>query len=743
MSSFTIEEESNFYAHPSWAQEAHHPWVLTSFSIVADISGSHSVANFESYVQSIEFINGVSSDDVLLTNDGFGNLAVTVLQMGSIVDSYVIPYFEDGKTIIGFGQQDPFGGFSSFEAEGEFTVEKVISGGGTTSYAITAQGGIQFFEQDVSFTYFLESMSFSDGTFNLYGGIPIMHGTDSGESILGFGVNDTTGGLYHDTIRGLGGDDSLSGLEGDDTLEGGEGADYLYGGLNDDTYVWSVGDGNDTISEEGGLDKLVLNGVLPADVRFEHFTDGPFSHNLTVHIGDESITVGGQFSDHYFPGNGYDVYQVESLVFGDGTEVGLLHNLTFTGTGESETVYGLNDDNILRGLGGDDYFYDTLGNDTYEWSVGDGNDTISEEGGLDKLVLNGVLPADVRFEHFTDGPFSHNLTVHIGDESITVGGQFSDHYFPGNGYDVYQVESLVFGDGTEVGLLHNLTFTGTGESETVYGLNDDNILRGLGGDDYFYDTLGNDTYEWSVGDGNDTISEEGGLDKLVLNGVLPADVRFEHFTDGPFSHNLTVHIGDESITVGGQFSDHYFPGNGYDVYQVESLVFGDGTEVGLLHNLTFTGTGESETVYGLNDDNILRGLGGDDTLYGYEGADTLEGGEGADYLVGAEGGDSFVLDNLLGVDTIADFAPGDKIDVRGLFGASPGLYPSQAFANGYLRLEQVGSDTYLYADTDGGLGANPEQLLAYISGVDASALNTETDFILPSATPNTDPRGGR
>lgn len=144
MSSFTIEEESNFYAHPSWAQEAHHPWVLTSFSIVADISGSHSVANFESYVQSIEFINGVSSDDVLLTNDGFGNLAVTVLQMGSIVDSYVIPYFEDGKTIIGFGQQDPFGGFSSFEAEGEFTVEKVISGGGTTSYAITAQGGIQF-----------------------------------------------------------------------------------------------------------------------------------------------------------------------------------------------------------------------------------------------------------------------------------------------------------------------------------------------------------------------------------------------------------------------------------------------------------------------------------------------------------------------------------------------------------------------------------------------------------------------
>ncbi|MBK9585979.1 MAG: type I secretion C-terminal target domain-containing protein [Alphaproteobacteria bacterium] len=602
-------------------------------------------------------------------------------------------------------------------------------------------------------SYQVESLVYGDGSE-----ISLLHNlnfTGTGESETVQGINDDN------TLRGLGGDDflygnqgddtlegdegadNLSGQEGDDTLEGGTEADNLYGGLNDDTYVWAVGDGNDVISEEGGLDKIVLNGVLPADVRFE--SDGGYS--LIVHIGDESIIISNQLLDHYSPGNGYDVYQVESLVYGDGTEVSLLHNLTFTGTGESDTVHGINDDNTLRGLGGGDTLfayegddtleggegadglYGGLNNDTYEWSVGDGNDTISEEGGLDKIVLNGVLPGDVRFENN-----GYSLIVHIGDEAITIGSQFSDYFFPGNGYEVYQVESLVYGDGSEISLLHNLNFTGTGESETVQGINDDNTLRGLGGDDYLYGYLGDDTYVWAVGDGNDYISEEGGLDKIVLNGVLPADVRFELS-----GFSLIVHVGDESLTISNQFLDHYSPGNGYEAYQVESLVYGDGTEVSLLHNLTFTGTGVGESVSGLNDDNTLRGLGGDDYLYAYEGADTLEGGEGADHLVGAEGGDTFVLDNLLGVDTIADFAPGDKIDVRGLFGASPGLYPSQAFANGYLRLEQVGSDTYLYADTDGGLGANPEQLLAYISSVDASTLNTETDFILPSATPNTDP----
>ncbi len=621
MSHFSFEEYTNDYANPFWAQEYRHPYVATGFAVIGTDSGSRATIQLDTYVKSIDFKQGLTTDDVLLTNDGFGNLSVTVLNAGSVVDSYVIPYFEDGKTITGFAIEDPiFGGFSSFESEGDYTVEQDISGG-ATGYIITAQGDVHFFEQDIRVTYFLESMSFANGTFDLYHGVTMMHGTNEGNSIAGFGVNDTTGQLYHDKINGWGGDDYLYGYEGNDTLEGDEGADYLNAGLNDDTYVWAVGDGNDYIVEEGGLDKIVLDGVLPADVRFERSSG--VGYDLIVHIGDESVTVGGQFYSYAFADSSYDTYQVESLVYGDSTEVSLLHNLTFTGTGDSETIQGVGDDNTLLGLGGDDYLYGYEGNDTLE-----------------------------------------------GDE----------------------------------------------------------------GADYLNGGLNDDTYVWAVGDGNDYIVEEGGLDKIVLDGVLPADVRFEY--DG--SYNLIVHINTENITVSGQFYSYALgdPAS-YDGYQVENLVYGDGTEISLLHNLTFTGTDEVETIQGVGDDNILLGLGGDDYLYGYEGNDTLKGGEGADYLVGDTGVDLFVLDNLNGVDTIADYEAGEKIDVSAIFLGAPGFYPALAFSAGFLRLEDLGSQTNIYVDIDGAAGGNPEQLLAQVYGLDINTLGIE-DFILPEVS-NTNP----
>ena len=379
---------------------------------------------------------------------------------------------------------------------------------------------------------------------------------------------------------------------------------------------------------------------------------------------------------------------------------------------------------------------------TYNWSAGDGNLYIADASGLDQIVLSDVLPEEVRFEHGTDA-IGHALLIHVGAETITVDGQFYFNFAPFP-FDTYYVESLVFGDGTEVSLLSGLTFTGTDESETVVGTTKDDSLRGLGGDDILYGFEGNDDYLWSVGDGNDLIAEnisfplgdgstDAGLDKIVLNGVLSADVRFEH----SIGHDLIVHIGDERVTVGSQFLAIYSLGNGYEAYQVESLVYGDGIEVSLLHNLTFTGTDNSENVLGLNDDNILRGLGGDDFLYGYEGNDTLEGGEGADYLVGDTGVDLFVLDNLNGVDTIADYEAGEKIDVSAIFSGVPGFHPALAFSAGFLRVADGGAGVNVYVDTDGSVGGNPEQLLAQVYGPGYATLGIE-DFILPPV-PNTNP----
>lgn len=74
-----------------------------------------------------------------------------------------------------------------------------------------------------------------------------------------------------DFLIGLAGNDSLFGGAGDDTLRGGTGDDDLFGGPGDDRFVFTAGDGNDTIwnfsSAPGEMDLVVLEGFSPGSLR--------------------------------------------------------------------------------------------------------------------------------------------------------------------------------------------------------------------------------------------------------------------------------------------------------------------------------------------------------------------------------------------------------------------------------------------------------------------------------------------
>ena len=63
----------------------------------------------------------------------------------------------------------------------------------------------------------------------------------------GAGNDELHGGSGNDYLTGGVGNDSLYGDDGDDIIIGGKGDDYLVGGDGSDTYVFSKGDGNDTI----------------------------------------------------------------------------------------------------------------------------------------------------------------------------------------------------------------------------------------------------------------------------------------------------------------------------------------------------------------------------------------------------------------------------------------------------------------------------------------------------------------
>ena len=122
------------------------------------------------------------------------------------------------------------------------------------------------------------------GNDNLYGngGDDELYGGAGNDNLHGNnGNDDLDGGVGNDNLYGNGGDDELYGNDGNDDLDGGagndnlygnDGNDELYGGAGDDTmqgdagadrYLFEVGDGEDTISDQQG-DSIFLQFVIGA-----------------------------------------------------------------------------------------------------------------------------------------------------------------------------------------------------------------------------------------------------------------------------------------------------------------------------------------------------------------------------------------------------------------------------------------------------------------------------------------------
>ena len=67
-------------------------------------------------------------------------------------------------------------------------------------------------------------------------------------------------------LQGTDGDDNLIGLDlRDDIIGGGAGSDAMAGGLGDDTYLFNIGDGDDAITDTGGLDRIVFGTAITLD----------------------------------------------------------------------------------------------------------------------------------------------------------------------------------------------------------------------------------------------------------------------------------------------------------------------------------------------------------------------------------------------------------------------------------------------------------------------------------------------
>jgi len=447
-------------------------------------------------------------------------------------------------------------------------------------------------------------------------------------------------------VRGTAGADAITGGRDGDVIAGGAGNDTLDGGDGDDTYVIFANDGDDTITEAGGLgtDRVLFADSAPGDVRFREFYDS--EANVLYAI---VARADGSASVKFDLNSG-----VNYVEFSDGTVLTrqeVFDRVELVGTNSADTLFANELNDNIFGLKGDDELWGSYGNDTYHWARGDGNDTIVDYGNtlaeVDVLRLEGIDRTLVKFERV---PTTHSFNGALYDlrviiqplqatdtfETITIAGQYG--YGATNNGD--GIERIVLDDGTVWDLAQITSMTtlrGTDGADFLQGSDyGETIIGGLG-NDVIAGGEGSDTIVWSVGDGNDTINDQGvfgDIDTLVLHGVDPSELAVSVSSNGETSDTLilTVTSSGEVIRLNHQLDASGLRG-------IEQIKFDDGivwtkAEISAAAGI---GTEGNDVLTGNAFANTLNGNGGDDVITGNGGNDALDGGNGSDTYVYATG----------------------------------------------------------------------------------------------------------
>jgi Ca2+-binding RTX toxin-like protein len=513
-----------------------------------------------------------------------------------------------------------------------------------------------------TFQYGVRTLAFADGSRTALADVlPLPSGSVEGDGVS----NVISTGSGDDTIDAGAGDDLVNAGGGNDTLIGGPGNDALNGGPGNDTYVFSSGDGADTINDTasaGEGNRLIFAGsTTPDSVKLGVRSDG----GLQIETG----TLGDSIVLPLFSRlNALGAHAVEQFQFADGTTWSYAQLL-----GLGFDFDGTEHDDFLSGTSVNDRIAAREGADSIQGNEGD--DTI-DAGAGDDFVNAGT----------------GNNTVFGGDGNDTIqGGSGNDRLF-GNAGD-----------------------------DTIFGQGGSDVIDAGPGNDQFIGSRGSYTYVFGAGGGHDNIRTGSGGSYLIQMsaGVRPSDVEvarraqgltlslfdgaatlavpefyqnpsFEvHFADGTAWNATMLHNragstqigteGDDFLTGFRGFTDELIGLGGNDVYIVNDATDSvveqpDGGHDLVVSGVDYTLSGTLEDLslsgakFGAGNalDNVLTGDASSNVLSGEAGNDVLDGGRldysfsptvtlNDDTLIGGAGSDTYLYDgNLGGIDTIVD-----------------------------------------------------------------------------------------
>jgi Ca2+-binding RTX toxin-like protein len=391
----------------------------------------------------------------------------------------------------------------------------------------------------------IEQVHFADGTIWTFADI-------FARSLIGTDGNDTIhAGDTASTLAGLAGNDVLVGSSGNDILDGGTGTDTLIGGPGDDVYRFAIGDGTDTIIDQGpqywwgfgsgGVDAVELGvGVTPDNVEVVQLNGQDLALRI-VGTDDELIMTSAIYDSgrriegiHFADGTVWTFADLfaKSLIGTDGNDTISAGDTpsSLAGGAGNDTLYGSNGADILEGGSGNDTLVGNGGNDVYRFGIGEGVDTIIdqglehwwgfESGGIDTVQLgSGVTPFNIEVAQSVSGDLT--LRVVGTTDQLVMSGALSD---PSR-----QIEIIQFADGTVWNYADIVakSLLGTSGNDTIHGDSTGNIIGGGSGNDVLFGNGGSDTFVFGAGFGHDTIIDfdatSGAPDSLQINRSVFAD----------------------------------------------------------------------------------------------------------------------------------------------------------------------------------------------------------------------------
>ncbi|MGI2027111.1 LEPR-XLL domain-containing protein [Endozoicomonas acroporae] len=407
----------------------------------------------------------------------------------------------------------------------------------------------------------------------------------------------------HGAQRDQGGDDIVDGNAGDDVVIAGFGNDTIRGGTDNDILL---GDSGQLNYVDGDTDLTTLDSVMTIDA------DLGGDDHISGQSGDD-IIFGGAGSDSLFGDGSVNRLAIidesdNDIIIGDLGAIALVSNRavriysTDTNVGDSDTIQG-NEDNdiIIAGAGGDG----VKGNQGNDWILADfgevdlrnGQQVLSTASGDSHSTGDDIVDA---------GEGENRILGGLGDDQITA-GTGADDVLGDNG-------SLTY---TETGVAITIISTDTtlGGRDTIQaGDGDNRILGGFGND------------ELTAGDGNDTVIGDNGQVNFV--GGIRNEV---------FSTDISNSTGGNDIINLGNGSDQAIGGVGNDQMNNTSgetiMVGDDGRIVNDSEGRYLTVRTGSTTIGG--NDRIAGGLNRDIMMGGF--GDDLLDGQAGDDLMGGDG----------------------------------------------------------------------------------------------------------